>query len=136
PARRADRGHRRPRGGIVRPRDVLAAAVGAAVVLFPWLPGVRESLVVHANLSFEYALVAISLVILTGWVGQISLAQGSFVGIGAFTTGLLINNWNIPFPVNLPIVALVTAGVAALLGLVALRVRGLYLAVATLIFAW
>ncbi|TMK16934.1 MAG: hypothetical protein E6G68_09300 [Actinobacteria bacterium] len=73
---------------MVRPRDVLAAAVGAAVVLFPWLPGVRESLVVHANLSFEYALIAVSLVILTGWVGQISLAQGSFVGIGAFATGL------------------------------------------------
>jgi len=119
----------------VRPRDVLAAAVGAAVVLFPWLPGVRESLVVHANLSFEYALIAVSLVILTGWVGQISLAQGSFVGIGAFATGLLIRG-GVPFPVNLPIVAAITAAVAALLGIVALRVRGLYLAVATLIFAY
>jgi ABC-type branched-subunit amino acid transport system ATPase component/ABC-type branched-subunit amino acid transport system permease subunit len=119
----------------VRPRTVLAVVVGIAVVLFPWLPGVRESLVVHANLAWEYALIAVSLVILTGWVGQISLAQGSFVGIGAFATGLLIRG-GVPFPVNLPLVAAITAVVAALLGFVALRVRGLYLAVATLIFAY
>jgi ABC-type branched-subunit amino acid transport system ATPase component/ABC-type branched-subunit amino acid transport system permease subunit len=105
-------------------------------VLFPWLPGVRSSLVVHANLAGEYALIAVSLVILTGWVGQISLAQGSFVGIGAFATGLLIREAHVPFPVNLPIVALITAAVAAALGVVALRVRGLYLAVATLIFSY
>ena len=107
-----------------------------AVIAFPWYPFIKHSQVVNADLAAEYALIAISLVILTGWVGQISLAQGSFVGIGAFVTGLLIRNWNIPFPANLPIVAILTATVAALLGLVALRVRGLYLAVATLIFAW
>ncbi|MCA1838928.1 MAG: branched-chain amino acid ABC transporter ATP-binding protein/permease [Actinobacteria bacterium] len=110
--------------------------VGALVIFFPWLPFVKTSLVVNANLAGEYAIIAISLVLLTGWVGQISLGQGTFVGIGAFVTGLLIRNLHIPFPVNLPIVALVTAAVAAALGLVALRVRGLYLAVATLIFAW
>ena len=111
-------------------------ALGAVVLLFPWLPFVKTSLVVNANLAGEYAIVAISLVLLTGWVGQISLGQGTFVGIGAFATGLLWRNLHIPFPVNLPIVAAVSAAVAALLGLVALRVRGLYLAVATLIFAW
>ena len=109
---------------------------GVLVVLFPWLPGVSDALVVHANLAGEYALIAVSLVILTGWVGQISLAQGSFVGIGAFGTGLLIRSAHIAWPINLPIVAAITAGVAALLGVVALRVRGLYLAVATLIFAY
>jgi branched-chain amino acid transport system ATP-binding protein len=107
-----------------------------AVIAFPWYPFIKYSQVVNADLAAEYALIAFSLVILTGWVGQISLGQGAFVGIGAFVTGLLINNWNIPFPVNVPIVAVLTGGVAAALGLVALRVRGLYLAVATLIFAW
>ncbi|MCI0636580.1 MAG: hypothetical protein L0206_22070, partial [Actinobacteria bacterium] len=115
------------------------------VVYFPWLPGwpLREVLpnvpfswIVDANLAAEYTLIAFSLVILTGWVGQISLGQGAFVGIGAFTAGLLSRRWGIPFPVSLPIVALLTAAVAATLGIVALRVRGLYLAVATLIFAW
>ena len=120
----------------MRLRPFVVAAGAGALVLFPWLPGVDNALVVHANLAGEYALVAISLVILTGWVGQISLAQGSFVGIGAFATGLLIRGAHIPFPVNMPLVAAVGAGMAALLGVVALRVRGLYLAVATLIFAY
>ncbi len=115
------------------------------IAYFPWLPGwpLNEVLpsipfawVVDANLAGRYALIAFSLVILTGWVGQISLGHAAFVGIGAFTTGLLSQNWNIPFPVSLPIVAIIAAGAASILGVVALRVRGLYLAVATLIFAW
>nr|MDQ3757752.1 branched-chain amino acid ABC transporter permease [Actinomycetota bacterium] len=117
-------------------RGWLRLGAAAALVAFPWLPGVRYSLVVNANQAAEYTLVAASLVILTGWVGQISLGHGTFVGIGAFATGLLVRRFGIPFPLNLPIVALLTAGVATMLGLVALRVRGLYLAVATLIFAW
>jgi len=119
----------------VRPRFVVAIAAAVAVILLPWI-GVPLSVVVNANLAGEYALIAISLVILTGWVGQISLAQGAFVGIGAFTTGLLIRSAHVPFPLNLPIVGVVTGGAAAVLGIVALRVRGLYLAVATLIFAY
>jgi ABC-type branched-subunit amino acid transport system ATPase component/ABC-type branched-subunit amino acid transport system permease subunit len=115
------------------------------IVYFPWLPGwplrgvlpnTPYSWVVDANLAAEYALIAFSLVILTGWVGQISLGQGAFVGIGAFTTGFVSRRWGVPFPVSLPIVAVVSAAVATALGVVALRVRGLYLAVATLIFAW
>ena len=118
----------------MRPRHVLAAAAGLGVILLPWI-GAPRSVVVNANLAGEYALIAISLVILTGWVGQISLAQGTFVGIGAFSTGLLVRSAHIPFPVNLPFVALISAALAAVLGVVALRVRGLYLAIATLIFA-
>lgn len=126
----------------IRARHVV---VGWLVIYFPWLPGwpLRNWLpetpiayVIDANLAARYALVAISLVVLTGWVGQISLGQGAFVGVGAFTTGMIAREWGIPFPVSLPIVVVVTAAVAATLGMVALRVRGLYLAVATLIFAW
>ena len=117
-------------------KTVTKLALVIAAIAFPWYPFIKYSQVVNADLACEYALIAFSLVILTGWVGQISLGQGAFVGIGAFVTGRLIDVWNIPFPLNLPIVAVVTAGVACLLGLVALRVRGLYLAVATLIFAW
>ena len=87
-------------------------------------------------LAFELALVAISLVVLIGWVGQISLAQASFVGIGALSTGIVTRSFDIGFPANL-VVSVIVAGLAAVaLGVVALRVRGLYLAVATLIFAW
>ena len=89
-----------------------------------------------ADLALSYSLIAVSLVLLTGWVGQISLAQASFVGIGAFVTGVVVRSWHVPFPLTLPIAAAVAGGTAALFGMVALRVRGLYLAVATLIFAW
>src|SRR5438094_354002 len=129
----------------LRPVRARHVAIVFLVGFFPWLPGfpLREVLpsmpagfVLDANQALEYALVAFSLVLLTGWVGQISLGQGAFVGIGAFSTGLLVRHLGIPFPVNLPLAAVITAAVAALLGAVALRVRGLYLAVATLIFAW
>jgi sulfate-transporting ATPase len=107
---------------------LVVAAIG-------WVLGAPFSWVGTANTALSYTLVALSLVILTGWVGQISLAQASFVGIGAFVTGVLVRS-GLPFPLTLPIVGFISAMIATLLGLVALRVRGLYLAVATLIFAW
>jgi len=110
--------------------------VAAAFILVGWIWVAPFSLLGTANLSMTYALVAISLVVLTGWVGQISLAHASFVGIGAFVTGVVTRSWSLPFPLTLPVAGLAAGGVAALLGVVALRVRGLYLAVATLIFAW
>lgn len=94
------------------------------------------SFVGTANNALIILLVAVSLVLLTGWVGQISLAQATFVGIGAFATALLTRVTGVGFPASLPLTALATGGVAAILGAVALRVRGLYLAVATLIFVW
>lgn len=106
------------------------------LLIFPWIPFIPLSVVVNANLAGEFAVVAMSLVILTGWVGQISLGQGSFVGIGAFATGLIVRQMHLAFPLDLLFVTIITGSAAALLGVVALRVRGLYLAVATLIFAW
>ncbi len=83
-----------------------------------------------------FVIGAASIVLLTGWVGQISLCQGAFIGIGAFSTGLLIRGMDVPFPLNLVFAAFIAAASALVLGVVALRVRGLYLAVATLIFAY
>jgi ABC-type branched-subunit amino acid transport system ATPase component/ABC-type branched-subunit amino acid transport system permease subunit len=83
-----------------------------------------------------FVIGAASIVLLTGWVGQISLCQAAFTGIGAFTTGLLIRDLSVPFPLNLLLAGLIAAAAALVLGVVAMRVRGLYLAVATLIFAY
>ncbi|MDQ3757973.1 MAG: branched-chain amino acid ABC transporter ATP-binding protein/permease [Actinomycetota bacterium] len=107
-----------------------------AAALFPALPFVPYSLIGSANLAASYALVAISLVLLTGWVGQISLGHAAFVGIGAYATGWAANVLELPFPMSAPIAGLAGAAAAVVLGGVALRVRGLYLAVATLIFSW
>jgi sulfate-transporting ATPase len=116
-------------------RTVLVTGVAVLLLAFPFL-GVPFSIVGDAVQACIILLVAASLVLLTGWVGQISLAQATLVGVGAFATALLTNRADIQFPLNLPIVAVVSAGFAAAIGLVALRVRGLYLAVATLIVLW
>jgi ABC-type branched-subunit amino acid transport system ATPase component/ABC-type branched-subunit amino acid transport system permease subunit len=108
----------------------------ALVLAFPYLPGVPYSLVGNANVAAEYALVAISLVVLVGWVGQISLGHAGLVGVGAYLTGMAMGRLHVGFPVCLAWGAAGGMLVALLLGVVALRVRGLYLAVATLIFSW
>jgi len=116
---------------------VLAALLAWPFAHFPgFLPVDRYSALGDATLAAEYFLVAASLVMLTGWVGQISLAQGSLVGIGAFGSALVARHIGLPFPTGILVAGLVSAAVAALVGVVALRVRGLYLAVATLIVAW
>jgi sulfate-transporting ATPase len=94
------------------------------------------SLLGDAILAAEYFIVASSIVMLTGWVGQISLAQAAFVGISAFGSAQLTQHFGIGFPFTLLIGAVLSAAACAGLGVVALRVRGLYLAVATLIFGW
>jgi len=115
--------------------DVIAVLAGL-VLVFPALPGIGTNYIGDADVALVYAMVGMSLVLLIGLVGQISLAQASFVGIGAFATGLIITHLHVPFPANMPLAAATAGILAAVLGVVALRVRGLYLAVATLIFAW
>jgi sulfate-transporting ATPase len=118
----------------VRVAGLVLAIVG--LVLFPYLPGIPSSVVADANLAAVYTIIAVALVLLTGWVGQISLGHAALVGIGAYTTGQIVESWGIPFPLSLPFAALVAGAFAAVLGAVAVRVRGLYLAVATLVFSW
>jgi ABC-type branched-subunit amino acid transport system ATPase component/ABC-type branched-subunit amino acid transport system permease subunit len=124
------------RRGQQRRAAVVATAVSILLVLFPFLPFVPFSLVGDAILVGYYVLAAVSIVLLTGWVGQISLAQAELIGVGSFISALVMGRWHIPFPISLFIAAAAGGLVAALLGGVALRVRGLYLAVATLVFAW
>jgi ABC-type branched-subunit amino acid transport system ATPase component/branched-subunit amino acid ABC-type transport system permease component len=124
----------RPLGS--RRRSGWTVVLVLALVGFPYLPGIPSSVVGNANLAANYAIIAVSLVLLTGWVGQISLGHAALVGIGAYATGYVVNQFGIPFPLSLPFAAAAAGGAAAILGAVALRVRGLYLAVATLVFAW
>ncbi|MHB8467013.1 MAG: branched-chain amino acid ABC transporter ATP-binding protein/permease [Acidimicrobiales bacterium] len=116
-------------------RRILRYTVLGLLVVWPWY-GSPIVLLGDANLALIYTVVAASLVLLTGWVGQISLAQAAFVGVGAFATSLLAQHVHLGFPASIVAGGAAAAAAASLLGLVALRVRGLYLAVATLIFAW
>jgi ABC-type branched-subunit amino acid transport system ATPase component/ABC-type branched-subunit amino acid transport system permease subunit len=81
-----------------------------------------------------FALVALSLTVLTGWAGQLSLGQFGFVGLGAFTTAAL-HTAGIPFGFGILIGGVVGVVAAVVIGLPALRVKGLFLAVTTLAFA-
>jgi branched-chain amino acid transport system permease protein len=75
---------------------------------------------------------AVGLNILVGFTGQISLGQGGFLAVGAFTSALLYQRADLPAPVSIGCAVLVTAAAGALFGLPALRIKGLYLAIATL----
>jgi branched-chain amino acid transport system permease protein len=82
-----------------------------------------------------YAIAILGLSLLTGFNGQISLGHGAFYAIGAYTTAILMTTWNMPYWLTLPVSALVCAGVGFLLGLPALRLGGLYLALTTFALA-
>jgi branched-chain amino acid transport system permease protein len=83
----------------------------------------------------EYAIVGISLVILSGWAGQISLGQWGIAGVGALTAAQLFSGAHLDFVASLALGGVVGAMTAALIGLPSLRIGGYFLAVATLAFA-
>ncbi|MDX1511483.1 MAG: ABC transporter permease, partial [Nitriliruptorales bacterium] len=106
----------------------------ALAVAVPWIVG--SSRVTFAILAVIFAIVGVSLVILTGWAGQVSLGQFALAGIGAAVAGGLIANHDVDFFLALTAAGLAGAGVAVLIGLPALRIQGLFLAVTTLAFAF
>lgn len=75
---------------------------------------------------------AIGLNILVGFTGQMSLGQGAFMAVGAYTAAILASRFDVPFYFTIPIACFTTAGVGALFGIPSLRLKGLYLAIATL----
>ncbi|WP_422822765.1 branched-chain amino acid ABC transporter permease [Ureibacillus thermosphaericus] len=78
------------------------------------------------------AIGAIGLNILTGFTGQISIGVGAFLGVGGYTTAILTTTYGLSFWVSLPLAGIVTALVGGLFGIPSLRLKGLYLAIATL----
>ncbi|HUR77658.1 MAG TPA: ABC transporter permease [Acidimicrobiales bacterium] len=117
-------------------RTGVRRAVGAlavAVLAFPLVMSPSQTNL--GSLVLIDGIVVISLVILTGWGGQVSLGQYALVGVGAFVGAVLTAKLHLPFPFALLGGASAGAIAAMLLGLTALRIRGLYLAVTTLGFA-
>lgn len=81
---------------------------------------------------FLAAIGALSLMLLTGFAGQISLGHAGLLAAGAFTAGILAKEFGAPFWLTVPAAALVGAMLGVVFGLPSLRLRGLYLAVSTL----
>lgn len=84
------------------------------------------------NMVVIFAISAMGLNILTGFAGQISVGHGAFTGMGAFTAGYLMTKQGLPFWLAMPLAGLVSAAVGALFGLPSARLKGLYLAIASL----
>lgn len=85
-----------------------------------------------ANLIGIYIIGAHGLNLLTGFTGQISLGHGAFMGVGAYASAILTMKLGIPFLIALPLAGLVTAMVGMVFGIPSLRLKGLYLAIATM----
>jgi len=105
--------------------------IGLALV--PWL--LNPYLVFVTNLAFIYAILALGLNLLLGYTGQFAFANAAFFGIGAYAAGLLQVKLGISFWLALPGAALLTAAIGVVVGLPALRLSGMYLALVTLAFA-
>ena len=115
---------------LLRGGALIAIGIGLA---FPWF--MEPSAVSLGSATLIFGMLAFSLLILTGWAGQISLGHMALAGIGAYIAAIGGGNFGVPFIVVLPLAA-TAGGVAALLiGLPALRIRGLFLAATTLAFA-
>ncbi|ROO87889.1 amino acid/amide ABC transporter membrane protein 1 (HAAT family) /amino acid/amide ABC transporter membrane protein 2 (HAAT family) /amino acid/amide ABC transporter ATP-binding protein 1 (HAAT family) [Actinocorallia herbida] len=137
------RGDRLPRRGSLlppslgrapRPRGVLlplAALVPAVVLLMATDGSVRAAVIT----SFVFGVLGLSQVVVTGYAGQVSLAQLAVAGVAAFSLTRLTTDAGLPFPVAPILAALIATAIGVLVGLPALRLRGLPVAVVTLAMA-
>jgi len=114
--------------GPLRPWLIVLLIAGAAVAMQVFSPTWRLGL----TTSLAATVVCLSLVVLTGFVGQISLAQMSLAGIAGFALSRFGDAWGIPFPIAPLLAALVATVVGVLVSIPAIRVRGLHLAVVTI----
>jgi ABC-type branched-subunit amino acid transport system permease subunit len=113
-------------------RAVLIALFVAAALLIPPLLSASNLYLLSAGLAYSVAV--LSLVVLVGLVGQFSLAQAAFMGVGALSAAHLVSDAHVPFLVAVPLGGLFAVPVGMLAAIPALRVTGVYLAVATLGF--
>jgi branched-chain amino acid transport system permease protein len=118
---------------VVATKWVGAVLVVLAFVLIPATWGPSNQYL--AALAIVWAITAVSLVVLTGWGGHISLGQFAIVAVGALVAGNLINDHNTDILIVLVAAGAAGAVVSLLVGLPALRIRGLFLAVTTLALA-
>ncbi|WP_405976242.1 branched-chain amino acid ABC transporter permease/ATP-binding protein [Streptomyces sp. NBC_00988] len=122
-------------GRAPRPDRILAPAVVstalAVVVLFATTGSIRAAVIT----SLTLAVISLSLVVVTGFAGQISLAQLTLAGVGAFSLSRLSVDWGVPFPFAPLLAALAATVIGVVIGLPALRIRGLPAAVVTVALA-
>ncbi|MBS0413613.1 MAG: branched-chain amino acid ABC transporter permease [Proteobacteria bacterium] len=103
------------------------------LLVAPWL--LPEYWLAQLTFILIYGIAGLGLMLLSGYTGQISLGHAAFLGVGAYTQAVLANaGW--PFPLAMVGAAVLAAAVGVVVGLPALRVKGIYLAIATLAFGF
>jgi branched-chain amino acid transport system permease protein len=115
------------------PRYWLVAALTLVLVGLPFIVTSFESSEWTLVLIFTIAIMGLN--ILVGYSGQISLGHGAFMALGAYTTAILVSRYHMNYLVTIPIAGVVSGVVGFLLGIPALRLSALYLALATFALA-
>jgi len=99
----------------------------------PWL--FAEYWLAQLTFVLIYSIVGLGLMLLAGFTGLFSIGHAAFLGVGAYTQAVFVN-MGVPFPIALALAGLLSAAVGVVVGLPALRVKGIYLGIATLSFGF
>ncbi len=99
----------------------------------PWI--IPEYWLAQLTFILIYSIAGLGLMLLAGFTGQFSLGHAAFLGVGAYTQAVF-TNMGVPFPVALALAGTVSAAVGVVVGLPALRVKGIYLGIATIAFGF
>jgi branched-chain amino acid transport system permease protein len=116
-------------GGHVFWYGLLVALLCAA----PWLAA--DYWLAQLTFVLIYGILGLGLMLLAGFTGLFSIGHAAFLGVGAYTEAVLVN-LGVPFPIALVFAAALSAAVGVVVGLPALRVKGIYLGIATLAMAF
>jgi len=112
------------------PIQFIVLATGLVMLaLIPWFTGS----IFHFHIAIMVCLAAMATfgMATIAWVGQLSLAHGAFVGVGAYTCALLVTRLDVPFVLGLPAAAIVSGAIAYVIGTPLLRLRGVYFVLIT-----
>ncbi len=123
---------RLPMSRAASPRARLISSIGGPIVLLLLLFTLSSGLKLTLLNSMVITIIMLSIVVLTGFVGQISLAQAAMAGTAGFALSKFADRYGIPFPLSPILAILLATAVGVVVGLPALRVRGVQLAVVTL----
>jgi branched-chain amino acid transport system permease protein len=113
----------------MRGRRVWLLAVTVVALALPFL--LSNFRLFQFTLVFVNAIALLGLNILTGYNGQISLGHSAFYAVGAYASAIMIDRWNVHYALTIPVAGLLCLVAGFLFGIPALRLEGLYLALAT-----
>lgn len=109
------------------------ALLVALLLAAPWL--FSEYLIAQLTFILIYGIVGLGLMVLAGFTGLFSLGHAAFLGVGAYSQAVF-TGMGVPFPIALALAGLLSASVGVVVGLPALRLKGIYLGIATLSFGF